>query len=153
MMFWEIIATVISGFLLAGLVLPLRLIFKKLPKWIVPLAAGIGMMGFQVFSEYTWADDMIAKLPKDSVVVAKVPQSKWYSPWSYAYPQVLQFVVLDKSKISDITPTSKQATLYFFERRAAAHPMGITVDCQNPNLSFDAQTSQRIVEIVCHNKP
>lgn len=150
MMFWEIVATVLSGFLLAGLVLPLRLIFKKLPKWIVPLAAGIGMMSFQIYSEYTWADDMIAKLPQGSVVVAKVPQSKWYSPWSYAYPQVLQFVVLDKSKISDITPTSKQATLYFFERRAAAHTMSITVDCQSPDLPFDQATNEKIAQTLCN---
>lgn len=149
MMFWEIVATVLSGFLLAGLVLPLRLIFKKLPKWIVPLAAGIGMMSFQIYSEYTWADDMIAKLPQGSVVVAKVPQSKWYSPWSHAYPQVLQFVVLDTNNITQ-TDNTKTATLYFFERRAAAHTMSITLDCQSPDLPFDQATNEKITQTLCN---
>ena len=72
MMFWEILATIFSGFLLAGLVMPIRLFYKRAPKWIVPIAAGLGMIGFQVYTEYAWANDAIAKLPDQSIVVAKV---------------------------------------------------------------------------------
>lgn len=74
MMFWEILATVFCGFLLAGLVMPIRLFYKGTPKWLVPVAAGIGMIGFQVYSEYSWANNTIAKLPDDSVVIATVPK-------------------------------------------------------------------------------
>lgn len=96
MMFWEILATIFSGFLLAGLVMPIRLFYKRAPKWIVPVAAGLGMIGFQVYTEYAWANDAIAKLPDQSVVVAKVEKTTWFRPWSYVKPQVFQFVVLDK---------------------------------------------------------
>ena len=97
MMFWEILATIFSGFLLAGLVMPIRLFYKRAPKWIVPVAAGLGMIGFQVYTEYAWANDAIAKLPDQSIVVAKVEKSTWFRPWSYVKPQVFQFVVLDKA--------------------------------------------------------
>lgn len=151
MMFWEIIATVMSGFLFAGLVLPLRLIFKQLPKWIVPAAAGIGMIAFQVYSEYSWADDTIAKLPEGAVVVATVPSSSWYRPWSYPKPQVLQFVALDKTSIktSPDSPTSKQAMLYFFERRAATQTLPVSVDCTQPQLSFSPQMNQAVLRELC----
>ncbi len=151
MMFWEILATVFCGFLLAGLVMPIRLFYKGTPKWLVPVAAGIGMIGFQVYSEYSWANNTITKLPDDSVVVATVPKKTWFRPWSYVKPQVFQFVVLDKSsiQISADNPALKKATLYFFERRAAAHPLGISIDCNKPALGFDDQTNQAITKILC----
>ena len=151
MMFWEILATVFCGFLLAGLVMPIRLFYKGTPKWLVPVAAGIGMIGFQVYSEYTWANNTIAKLPADSVVVATVPKKTWFRPWSYVKPQVFQFVVLDKRSIQTnaTNPALKQANLYFFERRAAAHPLGISIDCTQPNLSFDDKTNKAITQVMC----
>lgn len=151
MMFWEIIATVFAGFLLAGLVLPIRLFFKKVPKWIVPAAAGLGMIGFQVYSEYTWADNTIAKLPDSTIVVAKVPSSTWFRPWSYVAPQTFQFVALDTESITSnpSNPKIKQANLYFFERRNIAYPLGISVDCQQPKLQFNDVTNTQIIQVIC----
>lgn len=151
MMFWEIIATVFAGFFLAGIALAARMIVKRLPKWIVPAAAGLGMIGFQVYSEYSWADDMIAKLPENTIVVATVADSTWYRPWSYVAPQTLKFVALDRTSIQPDPKDAlrKQATLYFFERRAAAYPLGISVDCRAPVLDFDETMSQNIVAALC----
>lgn len=151
MMFWEILATIFSGFLLAGLVMPIRLFYKRAPKWIVPVAAGLGMIGFQVYTEYAWANDAIAKLPDQSVVVTKVEKSTWFRPWSYVKPQVFQFVVLDKgnTRTDFNNPAIKHSTLYFFGRRAAVHPLGISVDCTHPNLAFDDTTNQNIINALC----
>ena len=33
------------------------------------------MIGFQVYTEYAWANDAIAKLPDQSIVVAKVEKA------------------------------------------------------------------------------
>ena len=148
MMFWEILATIFSGFLLAGLVLPIRMFYKKAPKWIVPVAAGLGMIGFQVYSEYTWFDETKAKLPAGSIIVAEVPKSTWFRPWSYVKPQVLQFVVLDTANIST-NDQIKSANLYFFERRSPAYPLGISVDCTMPKLDFDAKMNEAIIKTLC----
>lgn len=149
MMFWELIATIFAAFLMAGLVLPIRMFCKKAPKWLVPVAAGVGVLGFQIYHEYTWADNTIAKLPAESVVVAKVPKTSWFRPWSYAKPQVFQFVVLDKAGISTGADGNKSATLYFFERRTATYPLGITVDCNAPDLSFDDAMNAAIIREIC----
>lgn len=62
-MFWELIATFIAGLGASGIVLSLRLIFKKIPKWLVPAAAGLGMIGFGVFNEYDWYRHTSTRLP------------------------------------------------------------------------------------------
>lgn len=129
-MFWELIATVLSGFMAAGVALSLRLLFKKLPRWIVPAAAGLGMMGFQVFSEYTWFEHTKSRLPEGVWVVATHAEPAFYKPWSYAKPPILKFVAVEGVKepmVGDI----KKANLYFFERRMAAQHTQILVDCKH----------------------
>lgn len=148
MIFWELLATIFAGFLGAGLIMPVRMFYKKTPKWLVPVAGGLGMMGFQVLSEYQWYDHTVKKLPEGSVVVASVPKSTWFRPWSYAYPQILQFVVLDKNSIKQGEPAT--ATLYFFERRQPAQALPIQVDCANPaNLGFDKTMGEKVAAEVC----
>lgn len=147
MILWELLATIFAGFLLAGLVMPLKKFYKNTPKWLIPVAAGIGMLGFQVFSEYSWYHDTSKKLPEGSVVVASVPKSTWFRPWSYIVPQTLQFVVLDKTSIQGDNP--KTVHLYFFERRLPAQNLAIRVDCTTPALPFDKVMSDNIVAEVC----
>lgn len=129
-MFWDIAAMVLAGFLLAGLVMPIKLFYKKTPKWLVPLMAGIGMMGYQVVSEYTWFANTSGRLPKNSIVVANIAKTSWFRPWSYIKPQVFQFVVLDTSQMMDIDGNIKQAQVYFFERRMPAQKLDALFDCQ-----------------------
>ncbi len=152
MMFWEIIATAMVGVLVTGVILSIRLFYKKLPKWVIPAGAGLGMLIYQVYAEYSWAEHMMSRLPKETVVVASVPKTAWYRPWSYVKPQVLQFVALDKTSIVPVLnqADTKQATLYFFERREAAAPLGITVDCTDADsLAFDAAMRDNIMATVC----
>lgn len=135
-MFWEIIATVVAGFLAAGLVLPLRF-YKKTPKWLVPIAAGLGMMAFQVYSEYTWFLHTSSKLPEGSVVVASVSKSTWFRPWSYVYPQTFWFVALDKNSVQPTGVAHRyQGQVYFFERRMPIQVLGVQIDCQTKQHAY-----------------
>lgn len=151
MIFWELIATIFAGFLFAGIALSIRLFYKRTPKWIVPVAAALGMLSFQIHHEYTWSEHTISQLPKGSVVIAQVPTSTWFRPWSYIKPQVFQFVVLDTNHIAH-QGNYKLATLYFFERRNSAYPLNIQVDCNNPQLQFNQSTNDAIISALCTNR-
>ena len=63
----------------AGIMMMIRLFIKKLPKWLVPAAAGLGMIGFQVYSEYTWFSHTRSLLPESAVVVAEVRKTRFTS--------------------------------------------------------------------------
>lgn len=135
-MFWEIIATVIAGLGTAGIVLSARLIIKKLPKWLVPFGAGLGMLGFQIYSEYTWFDHTRSMLPKEAVVVASTGVPAFYKPWSYHYAPVLKFIAVDKNNVSPTdTPDILQTHLYFFERREPAQTISILINCKDGTQS------------------
>ncbi|WP_323842011.1 MULTISPECIES: hypothetical protein [unclassified Moraxella] len=155
-MFWELIATILSGFMAAGVALSLRLVIKKLPRWIVPAAAGLGMLGFQIFSEYIWFDHTKSRLPKNAFVVATHSEPAFYKPWSYLKAPTFKFVVAEKPS-HEMNQSIKKVNLYFFERRMATQHTQILVDCengvqsdfsQNPNWGKVVMTDD-IVKVAC----
>ncbi len=146
-MFWELIATLSAGFGAAGIALILRLLIKPLPKWVIPFFAGLGMLVFVVYSEYSWYRQTVLRLPDGVVVVASVPHTAFYKPWSYVRPQILQFVALDKNSIVTQDGSTKLANLYFFERRMKTQMLTIKVDCNNPKLDFSDEMNANILQI------
>lgn len=132
-MIWELIATIVAGLGAAGIVMGLRLLYKNLPKGLIPAGAGVGMLAFQIYSEYTWFTHTESLLPEGTVVLARVPERSWYKPWSAWRAPVLKFVALDTKNTALISEQPKvlRAHLYFFERRMSAHSWAIIFDCQN----------------------
>lgn len=98
--------------------------------------AGLGMMSYQVFSEYTWFSNMRDKLPEGSEVVATVPTSTWFRPWSYIKPQIFQFVVLDTANATPMVNDVVKAQVYFFERRLPAQKLDVLLDCQEKRQTY-----------------
>lgn len=130
-MIWEWIATLFAGLGAAGIILGLKLFIKKMPKWAVPAGAGLGMILFQVYSEYTWYGHTRSLLPQGTEIVAEIPETAFYKPWSYLKPQVLKFVAVDTAKTLPVNSDNQiiQANLYFFERRMSANTWPVLIDC------------------------
>jgi hypothetical protein len=92
----EIIAAVASGFGAAGVAMLLRaLTGSRLPRWLVPAAAGGGMLGFAVWAEYAWFQRIEQHLPAGAVVVEAPQTSSPLRPWTYLRPLVTRAVVAD----------------------------------------------------------
>lgn len=128
-MIWELTATVCAAFGAAGLVLMLRPFWRGQPKWLPPAAAGLGMMAFQIYGEYTWFEHTRSRLPPQTVVVAEAAERAPYKPWSYLQPQVLKFIAADTAGVLE-SGGRRQVNLYFFERRLPVQVLGVWVDCR-----------------------
>lgn len=132
-MFWELIATITAGMGAAGIALCLRIFLTRLPKWIIPASAGLGMLLFQIYSEYNWYPHTKSQLPQGSTVVAEVSETAPYRPWSYAKPQITRFIAVDAANRATVDAENRivQANLYFFERRQPAKTLPVLADCRN----------------------
>lgn len=139
-MFWNLVALIVAGVGAAGIGLILRSLSRnKLPKWIVPVFAGIGMLAYQINSEYSWFDHKTAQLPKDSVVIETRQDTMLWRPWSFIKPMTTAFTVLDTSNVTlsqvenDIIA---EFQLYQFEQqhtdRVIARPY--LLNCQNGQM-------------------
>ncbi|WP_423186562.1 hypothetical protein ACO1PK_15845 [Alishewanella sp. d11] len=174
-MFWELIATLSAGLGAAGIALLLRAItLKKLPNWIIPVFAGAGMLGFQIYSEYTWFSHQKSLLPQGVEVVRTAQESSSWRPWSYVYPQTMRFIAADvrNAAINQKNTDLILVDLYFFERRMSARRVPQVIHCQQQaRADFTEELTipsagqavsagwhklaadDLLLQLLCHNQP
>ncbi len=119
-MIWNLIATLVAGLGAAGIALILRSLSRqKLPKWIVPVFAGLGMLGYQIYTEYTWYDFKREQLPANAEVLDVRTDSMIWRPWTFLYPMTVSFTVVDADSIRDTLVGDQRVVefvLYRFEK-------------------------------------
>lgn len=119
-MIWHLVAAISAALAGAGIALVLRnLARNRLPKWIIPVFAGLGMLGYTIHYEYTWFETKQARLPEGSVVVSSEEGEMLWRPWTMKYPMPLVYTVLDGAN-AQVEDTEKgriaRFTLYRFEK-------------------------------------
>lgn len=119
-MIWHLIAAVFAGLAAAGIGLILRnLSGKRLPKWIVPVCGGLGMLGYQIHIEYSWFEHKQAQLPDTAIVISSDTGTAVWRPWTFAIPMTTKFSVVDSENIRISEQNNARLAefmLYQFER-------------------------------------
>ena len=142
-MFWELIATVFAGLGAAGIALALRFMTaRRLPRWAIPMAAGGAMLGFQIYSEYTWFSHQRSLLPNDVTVVKQIHETAAWRPWTFIVPQTVRFIAVrvGKGAVNSINSQIVLADVYLFERRRLAKHVPQVFHCgQHARADFNDQ--------------
>jgi len=139
-MLWELIATFIAGVGATGVALALRkLSGGRLPRWLLPVAAGIGMLGFLIYSEYRWFAHQQTLLPAGIEVVREVQVTAAWRPWSQLWPQTLRFIAADVSNAerNQLNPALIRLHLYLVARHQPTQRIATVIDCQHQARADD----------------
>ncbi|QFS83090.1 hypothetical protein FIU97_09645 [Roseivivax sp. THAF40] len=131
-MFLELIAVIVAGLAGAGgMLLLTKLARGRLPRWLVPVAAGCAMLAAAISSEYGWYGRTSEALPEGLVVADRIDRPSWYRPWTYLVPMTQRFVAVDIDNLQQNTEQASVflADLYFFGRWRAVQSVEIMVDC------------------------
>ncbi|MDN7132956.1 hypothetical protein JNO04_11430 [Halomonas sp. MC140] len=152
-MIWHLIAAVFAGLAAAGIGLILRTLSgKRLPKWIVPVFGGLGMLGYQVQVEYSWFEHKQTQLPDTATVISSDTTTAVWRPWTFAIPMTTKFSVIDSQNIRISEQDGARLAefiLYQFER----HYTDILItqpyllNCENRELvPLEKETRDPILE-------
>ncbi len=131
-MFLELIATFFAGIAAAGVVLILNTILRKrLPGWLTPVAAGVAMIGFSIWSEYNWGTRTAESLPDGVVVIEVIEQKIGYKPWTYLFPQPTRLTAADvaAAQTRPDAANTMLVDLYLFARWQPTSKIPQLVDC------------------------
>ncbi|QOR37823.1 hypothetical protein HNO52_04335 [Billgrantia diversa] len=170
-MIWHLIAAVFAGLGAAGVGLLLRTLSgKRLPRWIVPVFAGLGILGYQINHEYSWFEHKRSQLPATAQVVDTEEERMFWRPWTYAVPLTVGFSVVDRSSMRQMEAEGDplvEFILYRFEKEymdRLDHQLYL-MNCKtqemvplvgeepSPNLQAlrEVDSSSRLYEAVCVN--
>lgn len=128
----ELIATFALGFCAAGVVMVLRrFIPKRLPRWLTPLAAGLAMICFTLWSEYTWFSRTEAALPESFEIVTRHEHSSIFRPWTQVSPFVDRFSAVDKNALrrNEQVPGQIMAEVLMVTRHSGNARLPVLIDC------------------------
>lgn len=133
-MFFELIATFAAGIAAAGVALIAgHLSGGRLPRWITPVMAGVAMLGYAIWSEYSWAARTTQGLPEGVEVLVTVEETRVWKPWTYVVPQTTRIMALDRESVQTNAqaPGILLADLYFFARWTPPAKRPQLVDCES----------------------
>ncbi len=120
-MIWHLVAAVFAGLAAAGIGLLLRALSRKrLPKWIVPVFGGLGMLGYQISTEYSWFEHKRSQLPETAIVISSDTSSAVWRPWTFVFPMTTKFSIVDRDNVRARHIDDEliaEFILYQFERR------------------------------------
>lgn len=131
-MLMELIATFALGFAAAGVVMTLRRFSAlRLPRWSTPVAAGLAMIGFTLWSEYTWYSRTEAALPESFAVVTKHEHSSMFRPWTQLAPFVDRFSAVDTKALrrNEQQPGQVMTEVLMVARHGSNAKLPVLIDC------------------------
>lgn len=132
-MFLELIAVIVAGIAGAGvMMLVARAAGGRIPKWLVPVAAGAAMLAATISSEYSWYGRTADALPEGLEVVQTVENTALYRPWTYLVPYTERFIALDTGNLRANSEDADLflADVYFFQRWGAVQTVELMVNCE-----------------------
>lgn len=129
----EFLASLVAGVFGAGIAMTLRwLSGGRLPRWLVPVLAGVGMIGFTVYSEYNWFRRLQAGLPQGVVIAQPIAASVALRPWAMVFPLYDRAIVVDtrQSLRNPASPDLVLTQVLFFGRWQGTTDIMTTFDCK-----------------------
>lgn len=106
------------GVLAACVAFIVRRVYGVNARFLIPLSAGAGMLGFTVWNDYTWFSRNAAGLP-DTVQVARTIEKSWViQPWTLIAPVVTRFQAVNRASVARNAeaPEVARATVYLVAR-------------------------------------
>jgi hypothetical protein len=96
----ELIGALIAAATLGLLAWAFRRWVPAAPRWLVPVAAGAGLIGMTVWLEYDWYARVSAELPPGFVVADRIQGGSPLRPWTYLAPLTTAFTAVDTGKVA-----------------------------------------------------
>ncbi|WP_110686133.1 hypothetical protein [Salinicola aestuarinus] len=120
-MIWHWVAAASAALGAAGIALLLRALSgRRLPRWMIPAFAGLGLLAYQIHYEYDWYDNKRQQLPESAQVVSTEQSRMLWRPWTYRYPLTTAFSVVDRDTLRESRANGDRLVefiLYRFERQ------------------------------------
>ncbi len=143
-MLFVLIATFVAGIGAAGVVYAFgRLTGRKVPRYAMPVAAGITMFAFMLWNDYGWYARATAGLPDHVRVAQHFTYKSVFQPWTLFAPRADRYVAVDMSTTwrNKNVPDIMFVDVLFVERYQTPKRVLYAFDCANSRWALVASTN------------
>ncbi|GGK20131.1 hypothetical protein [Salinarimonas ramus] len=129
-MWFNLIAIFVLGIAVAGSVmLGFKAFGRKPPRWILPIAAGIAMMTYTLYNDYSWFSRTAGALPQSVAVARSYEQTNPLQPWTYLFAPVNRFVAVGRVVPAPGETGYRMAEVHLLQRYVPTVTATMVFDC------------------------
>lgn len=129
-MWFNLIAVLVLGVAVAGVtMLAFRAFGRKPPRWILPIAAGVAMMTYTLYNDYSWFSRTAGALPPSVRVAQSYGQPSPLQPWTYLVAPVNRFVAVGRVVPNPEQPDYRLAEIFVLQRYMPTATVSTLFDC------------------------
>jgi hypothetical protein len=114
-----------------------RTIRRPMPRRALPLAIGLAMIAYAIWSEYSWGWRTADLLPADVEVIDRLPDRSPWRPWTYLYPRVTRMIAVDRGSVrrNPAVPGVVMVDLVLLERWMPTRRAVRMIDCPGARMA------------------
>lgn len=137
-MVFNLIAVVVLGVACVAVVMmAFRVFGRKPPRWLLPITAGVAMMSYTLYNDYSWFSRTAGALPETVVLAGAYEQSHPLQPWTYLFAPVDRFAAVDRARLveSPQKPSLVLAEVAMIQRYMPTRVAQMVFDCERGRRS------------------
>jgi hypothetical protein len=140
--FFLLFGAIALGLGTAGVaMLAFRVVGRRAPRWVPPLAGGLAMFSFYLWMEYAWFERVTLPLSENVVVVETFERRAWWQPWSLIAPTTVRFTAMDRRTAEPVGEELARVELWLVDRYTGSARVAQIYDCRAPRrLDVGPQT-------------
>lgn len=103
----------------------------SLPKFLLPMVAGITLLSFNAYMRYTWGDRTIEAFPQEVVVLKEYRSSTLFEPWTFLVPRVSHLIAADatQTRVNPAHPDIIMGATVMVQEHQKTLNMTVMVNC------------------------
>ena len=108
-----------------------RTISRPMPGALYPLIGGACLIGYGIYTEYSWESRTLDQLPESMQVVHRISRPSVFSPWAYLVPRTTQLSLIDSAALrtNDRLPGMVMTDLLIMQRLYPTARVAMMLDC------------------------
>ncbi|WP_135076538.1 hypothetical protein [Terasakiella sp. SH-1] len=130
---WDIIIAISLVFVVCGPIWAIcRYLRVDLPKFILPMLAGVTLLGFNAYMRYTWGDRTAEAFPPEVVVLKEYRHSNLFEPWTFLWPRVSHLIAADttQTRTNANYPDVIMGSTVMMQEHQDTTEMSVLVNCK-----------------------
>jgi len=135
---WTIIIAISLVFVVCAPIWAIARFLKvSLPKFLLPMIAGITLLSYNAYMRYTWGDRTAETFPQEVVVLKEYRHSNLFEPWTFLYPRVSHLIAADTTQTRtnpEFPDVIMGATVMMQEHQATTN-MTVLVNCSQKQVA------------------
>ncbi len=136
---WTILTVVCLAALVCGPIWAIaRYLRVPLPKFVLPMLAGLTMFSYNIYMSYSWIDRMVASYTPEVVVLKEYRSKSFFAPWTILVPRVSHFIAANTKKEPQLIEGTNviEGALVAMQEHIDPENMSVLVNCDEGKVSI-----------------